>query len=111
VKKLFLVLVLIMVLLCNCSWKPRDQGLFASYTAFNAIDIMQTREIFSNPDYYEVNPTLTKENHIPLMVGTNLLLYFIIDLLPDKYRTYFLVPAVLFKGGLIYHNYNMGIRF
>lgn len=79
-----------------------------AYTALNAIDMMQTQEIFDDDRYYEMNPMLTEDNFIPIMIGTNLLLYWVADMFP-KLRPYLLFGGVGLKGGMVIHNKRIGL--
>ena len=107
-KKFIIILVLF---LSACSWSSKDKVLFTAYTALNMVDIAQTNEIYHNDNYYELNPILTENNFIPIMLATNTILYFIADWMPEKYRVYFLSFMVGIKAGLVGHNYSIGIRF
>ena len=109
-KKIYLVLLISLLIGCS-SWSPKDKTLFATYTAFNIIDMAQTNEIFHNENYYELNPILTEDNFIPILLATNVLLYFVVDLLPEKYRTSFLYFMAGTKVGVVGNNYSIGIRF
>jgi len=104
-------IVILLLLLSACSWSPKDKALFTTYSVLNVVDMAQTNEIFHNEDYYEINPVLAEGNFIPVMIGTNVLLYLIADWLPEKYRTYFLGGMIGIKVGLVGHNYSIGIRF
>lgn len=102
-------LICIMII-TGCSWSHTDKAMMGIYLAVETVDILQTREIFNNEDYYEVNPILTKDNYIPMMITGTILVYLIADLLPEKWRTKWLGVCVGFKGFLIKHNYDTGIR-
>ena len=105
------IIIIFLILIAGCSWSKRDVGLFAGYTVLNAVDILQTREVFNNPELDEkINPVLTKENYLPVMIGFNILLYFIMDRLPGKYRTVFISPILGATAACVYHNDNIDIK-
>ena len=105
------LIMLFLILFVGCSWAKRDAALFSAYTTLNVIDIIQTREIFDNPAFEETNVILSKGNYLPLMIGSNILIFFIVDNLPEKYRTYFLGIITGATTGVVFHNSNIGIRF
>jgi len=109
-KTIISIFVLLFVF-AGCAWTPADRSIMVAYTALNVVDIMQTREIFNNPDYYELNPLLTEDNHVALLIVGNVLLYVIADILPNKYRTAFLGLLTAGKFMVVGNNYRIGIRF
>ena len=86
----------------------KDRQLMAGYTALNLIDISQTNKIFHDDNYHEINPILTKGNFIPVMIGTNLLLYYLADTFP-RFRTKLLLFGCTVKTGLVIHNKSIGL--
>ena len=110
-----LTLVPIFLVLLGCAggpWSTRDKALFATYTIANVIDVLQTREIYDNPDFYEKNFIFTKNNYIPLMVGANILAYLILDAISSRHRTKILIPLCGITVGNVGNNYfKVGIRF
>ena len=110
-KTIIVIICILLLALSGCSWSHRDKSLMAVYLAAETVDILQTREIFNNDDYYEINPMLTKENYLPMMIGGTILLYLMADLLPEGWRTALLLGAISFKGVVIYNNYSIGVKF
>ena len=86
----------------------------ATYTAFNGVDILQTRYIKSNDEYNEKNPVLdklSKNEATAVQVGTNVIIYFAADALPIPYRTWMLGIATGLKIGVTAHNASIGVGF
>lgn len=100
--------VIFLVLLTGCSWSVKDRNLMVAYTALNIVDMSQTNRIFHDDDYYEINPVLSKDNFIPVMIGSNLLLWYLADRFP-KFRTWMLGIGLGVKGGLVVHNARIGL--
>ena len=94
-------------------WSTLDKSLFATYTVFNAVDILQTRYIFDSDDYHEVNPVIKpmgKNGSTAFMIGVNIGMYFVADALP-KHRTTILGLTSALKIGVTAHNYSIGVGF
>jgi len=106
--KVIVLCGIILISSISCSWSTRDKTLFGTYTAMNMVDIHQTYKIFHDGNYYEINPMLDGQNYIPMMIMSNLLLYYIADTFP-KARPYILTGAVGIKAGLVGRNLSIGL--
>jgi hypothetical protein len=114
VKKLLVILSMLLCVSCVTDWNRRDQILLGSYSAMHMVDIKQTREILSSPDYYEMNPILdglTPNQATAVMLGSTVAFYFILDWLSEDWRTPVLLGANMLKFGLIQHNYSIGLEW
>ena len=88
-KKLLAILVLFLFITSCAGWSKLDKFLLTTGTVLNGIDILQTREIFNNSKYKELNPVLEKlgrDGATIAMISSNLLIYWFTDKYP-KYRT------------------------
>ena len=85
-------------------------GLFA-YTVLNVADIMQTAYIYDHEEYYEMNPLLSKDMYLPIMMTTNILLYYIVKKIDPNRQNWIIWPVVIIKAGLVVHNHSIGIGF
>lgn len=117
----FLPLFLFIPSLCFAggytTWTPAERNLWWSYTVLSVVDLLQTHEIASHPDrFYEKygawimgeHPTHKEINGAFLInYGMN---YFISSLMPDKWRTSYLIYCNIEKGFMIGNNYAIGIR-
>lgn len=104
----YLLVVLIVLLLTGCS---------ASQFAMNTLivaDWGQTRDIATNPDYYEANKILGTH---PSIGDVNV--YFITSLaainvgyylMPVKYRDTFALIVAARRSSSVFNNYSLGIR-
>jgi hypothetical protein len=52
-----------------------------------------------------------RNTHVPIMAGVNVAAYFFADYLEPEHRTWFLVPMVLLKGVVVFHNNSLGVGF
>ena len=95
-------------------WSTTDKALFATYTVFNVVDILQTRYIFESDEYVELNPILAplgKNGATAAMIGANVAMYFIADYVGQKYRPIVLGTVATLSIGVTAHNYSIGIGF
>ena len=95
-------------------WSTTDKALFATYTAFNVADILQTRYAFDSDDYDELNPILSplgKNGATAAMVASNIAMYFIVDGLQSKNRAIVLSVVTMLKIGVVGHNAMIGVGF
>ena len=108
-KKLGFILIAI-IFLTGCQWSRSSQIGFAAFTVLNIADISQTAYIHSSDEFREVNPIMTQELYIPLMVGLNIGMYYLLDSMPDDIRWTIWIPTAI-KGFVVYRNHNLGIGF
>jgi hypothetical protein len=95
-------------------WTTTEKTLFVTYSALNVVDMLQTRFIFDSDLFYEANPILNKlgkNGSMVFMAGGNVALYFAIDYLPSKYRTWALGIMNVTKLGVVGHNAYLGVGF
>ena len=93
----------------GCAWSKRDIGLMALYTGLTAVDMAQTKQVFEEPDYDELNPILTEDNYQWVMVADVALLYLLAELFPEKYRTTLLGGACIVRGIVVGNNFAVGV--
>jgi Mg2+/citrate symporter len=123
-KKLFLAVALAICLAATPAiadeefenkWSNLDKALFATYTVFNVVDILQTRYIMNDDNYYyEVNPVLKsagRNGATALMVAANIIIYLGADYIGPKYRPWILTAASTLQIGISAHNYSIGVKF
>ena len=77
------------------------------------IDIMQTREILSNDDYYELNPimkNMTPDEATLTMIGTWVTVYLLADNYPE-YRNWIIGLPLAVSLMCVTNNFKIGVRF
>ena len=90
--------------------KGHKAGIVA-YTVVSAVDMLQTREIQSNPEFTEMNPLIgTSDSEIVgYFVAKSILHYGVTRILPEQYRTGWLsisiVPSIL----AVENNHTIGV--
>ena len=90
--------------------KGHKAGVIA-YTVVSAVDMLQTREIQSNPGFTEMNPLIGSSDSeiVGYFVAKSILHYGVTRILPEKYRTGWLsisiVPSILAVG----NNHSIGV--
>lgn len=90
--------------------KHHKAGIVA-YNVVSAVDMLQTREIQSNPRYTELNPLIgdTDSEIVGYFVAKSILHYGVTRILPEKYRTGWLsisiVPSIL----AVENNHSIGV--
>lgn len=110
-----------LVILSGCSSSifqnsaPLSRGHTAGIVAYNvvsAVDMLQTREIQSNPEFTEMNPLIGDSDSeiIGFFVAKSILHYSITRILPEEYRTGWLsisiVPSIL----AVENNHSIGVN-
>ena len=95
--------------------QPLSNGHKAGVVAYNvvsAIDMLQTREIQSNPEFTELNPLIGDSDSeiVGYFVAKSILHYGVTRILPEQYRTGWLsisiVPSIL----AIDNNHSIGVN-
>jgi hypothetical protein len=105
-------LLIIIFILQGCAWSNTDKALFGALTLFKTVDILQTREGISNPNFHEINPimeNMTPDQATVFMVGTLGLVYLAADNFPD-YRTWIIGGALAISAVCVFNNFSVGIR-
>ena len=94
-------------------WDKTDKALFGSYLILETVDYLQTRDILSNPKYYEKNHILKNTGKTgatvyfaACCVGT----YLVADHLKPRHRKVFLTALNIFQIETVRHNYRLGIK-
>ena len=110
-----------LVILSGCSSSifqnsaPLSKGHKAGIVAYNvvsAVDMLQTREIQSNPEYTELNPLIGDSDSeiVGYFVAKSILHYGVTRILPEQYRTGWLsisiVPSIL----AVNNNHSIGVN-
>ena len=94
---------------------PLSKGHKAGIVAYNvvsAVDMLQTREIQSNPEYTELNPLIGDSDSeiVGYFVAKSILHYGVTRILPEQYRTGWLsisiVPSIL----AVNNNHSIGVN-
>lgn len=88
-----------------------EKNMVIAYNVVSAMDMLQTREIQSNPAFTELNPLIGDSDSevIGYFVAKSILHYGITKLLPEQYREAWLgisiVPSIVAVG----HNKSIGV--
>ena len=95
--------------------QPLSNGHKAGVVAYNvvsAIDMLQTREIQSNPRYTELNPLIgTSDSEIVgYFVAKSILHYGVTRILPEQYRTGWLTISIVPSIMAIDNNHSIGVN-
>lgn len=95
-------------------WSRQDIGLEVGYQLLHVIDWGQTRQIAKQPDkYYEMNPILGEHPSVgrvdAYMALSGLLHVGVTHFLPKEYRPWFQGITIVIKGGLVAHNFSIGL--
>ena len=113
-------LFVFLVVLSGCSGvgfqnsAPLSKGHKAGVIAYNmvsAVDMLQTREIQTNPEFTELNPWIGDSDSeiVGYFVAKSILHYSITRILPEEYRTGWLsisiVPSIVAVG----NNHSIGV--
>ena len=117
---LLTALFVFLVILSGCSSSifqnsaPLSKGHKAGVIAYNvvsAVDMLQTREIQTNPEFTELNPWIGDSDSeiVGYFVAKSILHYSITRILPEEYRTGWLsisiVPSIVAVG----NNHSIGV--
>lgn len=117
--KYILIIALILVSACpvegQSSWTTTDTMLEGTWIILHILDWGQTLDIARNPHrFYEINPILGRHPSVG-KVDTYMLLSTIIHPiisyhLPQPYRKYWQYVTISITGGLVIHNFNIGLK-
>lgn len=94
-------------------WTKEDTLRQCALTTLICIDWLQTQEIVKQ-DHNEMNPFLGQHpsmSRVNLMIGGAIVISFLAaKYLPTKYRRWFQYIVIGAESGMIYNNYQRGIR-
>jgi len=100
----------------GADWDKTDKTLFAITVSASAVDTLQTKDIFGDPNRTEVNPIinggvdLIGEGFIPLyFIGVSALQWWIADNLSPKNRKIFLGIVSTIEVGVVSRNAYLGV--
>lgn len=109
----WVVLVLVILSVGGCTWSKNHQIMMGTYVTAHAVDIMQTREIISNENYYELNPVLKNlsPNQATItMIGSTGVVYLLAETFP-VYRTWIIGIPMTLALVCMFHNWKIGVTF
>ena len=94
---------------------PLSKGHTAGIVAYNvvsAVDMLQTREIQSNPRYTELNPLIGDSDSeiVGYFVAKSILHYGVTRILPEQYRTGWLSISIVPSIMAIDNNHSIGVN-
>ena len=94
---------------------PLSKGHRAGVVAYNvvsAVDMLQTREIQSNPRYTELNPLIGDSDSeiVGYFVAKSILHYGVTRILPEQYRTGWLSISIVPSIMAIDNNHSIGVN-
>lgn len=115
--KKWALLIIVSLSLAGCGfkdWDRTDQALYASFITLSAVEALQSRYVYENDEYYELNPIIntwldSKDGSTIYFIGAGIAAGVIADKLPARYRTPFLTGLNAIEVGLVGHNINVGI--
>jgi hypothetical protein len=95
-------------------WRDADTYREATYLTLHALDWLQTRNIARDPTrWHEQNPILGAHPSVGRVDGyfalAGLAQYAIARYLPAEYREAFQYVGIGFEGGMVSHNFSLGI--
>jgi len=97
----------------GCSWSRNHQIMMGTYMSAKTVDILQTRSILSDQDYYELNPILkdlSPDQATGMMLISALGVWMIANEFPE-YRTWIIGIPMMISLGLVFHNMKIGVEF
>ena len=88
-----------------------DRLGIVAYNLASTVDMLQTREIQSNPNYTEVNPLIgDSDTEIAgYFVAKSILHYGITRIIPEKYRTGWLTISIVPSIVAVGNNHSIGV--
>ena len=118
--KKFLSLFVFLVLLQGCSGtgfkntdplSKTDRLGIVAYNLASTVDMLQTREIQSNPEYTEMNPLIGDSDGeiLAYFLAKSTLHYSITRILPREYRPAWLTISIVPTLGAIHNNHSIGV--
>ena len=94
-------------------WRTDDTYRQASYYVLLLADWRQTRQIASDPDYYEHNPVLGENptrSEVDRYFTIGAVAHFAVSrVLPQKYRSWWQYTTLAFQAGTVGHNLQIGL--
>ena len=115
IMKYILILLLLSLpstLFAADKWDTTDKVLVSTMWTARMIDMKQTMYIYDSPKYEEIGPVmkhLGEDAVVPWFVGTAIIFHYVAHILPDKWRTPFLVGANIGSWLQVIHNRQAGI--
>ena len=118
--KKILPLFVFLVVLQGCAGNPlqhsaplsdKHRAGVIAYNVVSAVDMLQTREIQSNPEYTEMNPLIgdTDGEIAGYFVAKSVLHYGITRIIPEKYRTGWLTISIVPSIVAVGNNHSIGV--
>ena len=88
-----------------------DKIGIVAYNLASTVDMLQTREIQSNPAYTEMNPLIGDSDGeiLAYFLAKSTLHYSITRLLPQEYRPAWLTISIVPTLGAIHNNHTIGV--
>lgn len=83
-----------------------------TYNVLSAIDMLQTREIQSNPNFVELNNLIGDSDSeiVGYFVTKSILHYGITRIIPPKYRGIWLTASIVPSIYVVGHNKSIGVK-
>lgn len=114
-KIVLMILFLALTSPAHAEWTKTDTAFQAGYLILHVIDWGMTRDIAKNPDkFHELNPLIGRhpsvewvDTYMALsLVGHTVVSY----VLPSKYRRWWQITTIGFKGGLVINSFSIGLK-
>lgn len=114
-----IILLLIFLTVCptvgHADWTVQDTMLEATWMVLHIIDWGQTLDIARNPHrFYEINPIMGRHPSVgkvnSYMLASAIIHPLISYHLPQPYRKYWQYVTISISGGLVIHNFNIGLK-
>ena len=88
-----------------------EKNMVIAYNVVSAMDMLQTREIQSNPAFTELNPLIGDSDGevIGFFVAKSILHYGITRILPEQYREAWLGMSIVPSIYAVGHNKSIGV--
>ena len=88
-----------------------DRLGIVAYNLASTVDMLQTREIQSNPEYTEMNPLIGDSDGeiLAYFLAKSTLHYSITRILPREYRPAWLTISIVPTLGAIHNNHSIGV--
>ena len=88
-----------------------DRLGIVAYNLASTVDMLQTREIQSNPEYTEMNPLIGDSDGeiLAYFLAKSTLHYSITRILPKEYRPAWLTISIVPTLGAIHNNHSIGV--
>ena len=89
-----------------------DRLGIVAYNLASTVDMLQTREIQSNPAYTEMNPLIGDSDGeiLAYFLAKSTLHYSITRILPQEYRPAWLTISIVPTLGAIHNNHSIGVN-